>query len=225
MATPTSPIGISDIFFEANGATPSSPVSFSVLTSNTYFAGPNGANTQNFNSWGANQGDNGIFSVANNGQATDRFSPYRNVSYFYDQTQYQISFQVDNNLTPNPPSTDTDMTVFITYMDSSLTYAYMNTNTGTPVQGGSTYGPAEGSIGSTPLIYGCNWKLEIIPDSTYVGGAVVDLTINGSTLITGGTINTGGSTFFDYTSYSNEFMTLNQPVAGATGSLIYVTIS
>ena len=219
MATPTSPLEFSDIYSEANGVDPVSPVSFSVLTSNTYFAGPNGANTQNFNSWGGGGGDDGIYSVANNGQATTHFSPYRNVSYFYDQSQYQISLQVDNN-------SGNDFIVTMYYMDSSLTYNYLVASTSGPVLASQTFGPSEMSLSTTPLIYGCNWKIQIDPNPFYSSGTTFRLDMNGTTLFSGITIiGFPIPTIEDYITHGNAYMTIDQPSNPATGSLIYVRIT
>jgi hypothetical protein len=218
MATPTSPLEFSDIYSEANGVDPVSPVSFSVLTSNTYFAGPNGANTQNFNSWGGGSGIDGIYSVANNGQATDRFSPYRNVSYYYDQSQYQVTLEVINN-------SGNDFNITMYYMDSSLVYNYLVMNTG-PVFGSSTFGPTDLSTNMTPLIYGCNWKLQIDQSPFYGGGNDVRMTINGATLLNTLPISPTfpAPEFWDYQTYGNETMLENFPT-GATGSVIEIRIA
>jgi hypothetical protein len=220
MATPTSPIGFSDIYSEANGTAPVSATSLSDLTNaNSWFQGPNGANTIGFNAWGQQFSNDGIYAVQGLTSAPISFNNYRNISYFYDQSQYQISLEVANN-----SGNAYDVTMY--YMDTNLIYNYLVANTGGPVGGGTTFGPSEVSISTTPLIYGCNWKIQIDPPPGYTSGNTFRLDINGNTLFTGEPIAAAPApTFQDYNAWGNEYMTLDQPVSGATGSLIYVRIS
>jgi len=220
MATPSSPIGFSNIYSEANGVAPVSPTSLGLLTyQRNYFQGPNGSNIIGYNTWGQNQSIDGIYAVQTIAPSPVSFNDYRNVSYFYDQSQYQISLQITNNAADN-------FSIVMYYMDSSLTYNYLVANAGT-VAGSSTFGPSEMSSATTPLIYGCNWKLQIDTDPFYVGGSTVDLNINSSALISAASIPVAfpAPTFWDYNTYGNEYMTLNQPVTGATGSFIDITIN
>ena len=222
MATPSSPIGFSDIYSEANGATPGSATSLAAITSGgSYFDGPNGNAGNAFNAWGQSYGDDGIYSVQALSATPIKFSDYRNVSYFYDQTNTQISFEVVNN------NGTYAFEVIMDYMDTSLNYSYLSTNTGGLLSPSTTYGPTEASLSTTPLIYGCNWRLTINPESGYTSPtATIRLDINGSTLFSGITINPAGTpTIEDYNAWGNEYMTLDQPVSGATGSLIYVRIT
>jgi hypothetical protein len=222
MATPSSPIGFGDIYSEANGAVPSSATSLAAITSGgSYFDGPNGSTTNAFNAWGQGYGDDGIYSVQALSATPIKFSDYRNVSYFYDQTNTQISFEVQNN------NGGYAFDVTMDYMDTSLNYIYLSTNTGGLLGPSTTYGPTEASLSTTPLIYGCNWRLTINPDSGYTSPtATIRLDINGSTLFSGINIDPFPTpTILDYTSFANEYMTLDQPVSGATGSLVYIRIS
>jgi hypothetical protein len=222
MATPSSPIGFSDIYSEANGAAPGSATSLRALATSSYFIGPNGSNTIAYNGWGQAKGDDGIYSVQALSATPVSFNDYRNVSYFYDQSQYQVSFEVQNN------NGTYGFDVIMDYMDTSLNYSYLFTNTGGGLLSPSTtYGPTEASLSTTPLIYGCNWRLTINPDSGYTSPtATIRLDINGSTLFSGININPVGTpTIEDYITHGNAYMTIDQPVSGATGSLINIRIS
>ena len=223
MTTPSSPIGFSDIYSEANGASPGSATSFKTLTSSSYFDGPNGSSTIGYNAWGQSKGIDGIYAVQALGTTPYKFSDYRNINYYYEQTQYQISLQMINNAPPGPPG---DFNIQIFYMDSSLTYNYLMF--GTLLNGGgTTFGPTEISNTSTPLIYGCNWKIQIDSSPAYTGGNFLDLQINGVSLIPNDPIppTFPAPTFWDYTTWGNEYMTLDQPVTGATGSFIDIRIN
>lgn len=224
MTTPSSPISFSDIYSEANGVAPSpgSTVSFGTLASSSYFDGPNGFNTTGYNAWGQARGINGIYAVQGLAATPIEFNDYRNVSYYYDQINTKISLQIIGFTSLVPPNCD--FTVTLRYMDSTRAYTYAQGSSFVPV--GSTYGPIDISTPSTPLIYGCNWQLEVNPVPPYTGGANVNMDINGIAVMPAQVINPGPPTLYNYnTGFANEFMQLNQPNAGETGSLVVVTIS
>ena len=217
MATPSSPISFDRIYSEANGVAPVSPTSFEELTQNSYFAGPNGANTIGFNTWGQGYGIDGIFAVQALAANPIKFSNYRNVSYFYDQSQYQVTLEINN-------TTSDDFIITMYYMDNTLTYNYLVANT--PILPSSTFGPTDITFSTTPLIYGCNWNLQVEQNPMYSGNADIRLQINGNTLINTVPIPATfpAPTFYDYNIYGNEYMTPNFPT-GATGSVIDIDIS
>jgi hypothetical protein len=218
MATPSSPIGFSNIYDEANGTVPVSATSLEDLTQFSYFSGPNGSNVIGFNTWGQNKGDDGIFAVQGLAANPIKFSNYRNVSYYYDQSQYQVTLEVNNNTGGD------DFTITMNYMDSTLTYNYLIANT--PILPSSTFGPQDMTISTTPLIYGCNWNLQVEQNPFYSGNADITLYINGVVLINKVAIPATfpAPTFYDYTTYGNEYMTIGQP-SGATGSVILIDIN
>jgi hypothetical protein len=223
MATPSSPIGFSDIYSEANGTTPGSATSLNTLAKQSYFTGPNGSNAISFNAWGQNLGIDGIYNVQALASTPIKFDDYRNVSYFYDQTNTQISLYIVNN-GPPPPTGDFNITMY--YMDSSLTYNY-NVGGAFVPGGGNSFGPNEISSPGTPLIYGCNWKLQIDSNPFYTGGNFLNLFINGNLLINNDPIppTFPAPVFWDYNTWGNEYMALNEPVGGATGSRIEIFIN
>ena len=226
MATPSSPITFSDIYSEANGVPPyqyfGTTGSFGTLASDSYFDGPNGSNTITYNAWGQSKGIDGVYAVQGLGATPIEFRDYRNVSYFYDQVNTQIKLQMIGFPNLTPPNCD--FTVTLRYMDSTLTYTYAQGSSFMPV--GSVFGPIDISTPTTPLIYGCNWQLEVAPDPFYGGGAIVTMDINGTTIMPPQPINPGPSNFWDYnTGFANEFMQLDQPAVGLTGSLVVITIA
>ena len=225
MTTPSSPISFSDIYSEANGVPPSPSFgttgSFGTLASDSYFDGPNGFNTIVYNAWGQAKGIDGVYAVQGLAATPIQFNDYRNVSYFYDQVNTQISLQMIGF--PNLAPPNCDFTVTLRYMDSTLTHTYAQGSSFLPV--GTVFGPTDISTPTTPLIYGCNWQLEVNPAPFYAGGAQVNMDINGVPVFPPTPINPGPPTLWDYNSFSNEFMQLNQPAAGLTGSLVVITIS
>jgi len=220
MATPSSPIGFGRIYSEANGLSPSSQTSFADLAQTSYFSGPGGSNTIAYNAWGQAQGINGIFAVQGLSANPNKFSSFRNVSYFYDQTQYSSLWRIDNNCAAFP---DYDFNYLFEFKDSSLTYSYC-TNGGL-INGATSTGFFEATNPTTPLIYGCNWYLQVDTGPQYTGDASVTLTINNNLIMNKEPMaNTGPYTeMFDYTTYGNEYMTVGQPSGVITGSRVEIT--
>ena len=220
MATPTSPLSFGDIYSEANGIAPTTPVSFSVLTGYTYFDGPNGNSSIGFNAWGAGDGDDGIFSVANSGQAQDRFGPYRNVSYYYNPNiSYSSQWNIINNCSAAP---DYDFNYLFAFKDTSLTYTYASN--GGLINGGTSTGFFEATNTNTPLIYGLNWYLQVDTGPMYTGDAFVSLNINNNLLMNKIPMSNAGpfTEMFDYITYGNEYTTIGYPSA-KTGSVVEIT--
>jgi hypothetical protein len=221
MTTPSSPITFGDIYIEANGTAPVSDTYFNTLATGSYFQGPNGNNTIAYNAWGQSLGNDGIYAVQALPATPIEFNNYRSVAYYYDQINSQISLQIIGFQSLSPPNCD--FTVTLRYMDSTLAYTYAQGSSFVPV--GSTYGPIDISTPTTPLIYGCNWQLEVNPVPPYAGGANVNMDINGIPVLPGAPINPGPPQFWDYNGFANEFMQLNQPNAGQIGSLVVITIT
>ena len=228
MTTPSSPspISFSDIYSEANGAAPSPSFgttgSFGTLASDSYFDGPNGFNTIVYNAWGQSKGIDGIYAVQGLGATPIQFSDYRSVAYYYDQVNTKISLQIIGLPGLVPPSSD--FTVTLRYMDSTLAYTYAQGASFVPA--GTTYGPIDISTPTTPLIYGCNWQLEVDPVPLYAGGANVQMDINGIGVMPAQAINPGPPNLYNYNvGFANEFMQLNYPSAGLIGSLVVITIT
>lgn len=207
MPTPSTNLGISDIYSEANGATPSSVVNFGDLARASYFEGPNGSNSIQYNAWGSygNQlGANKIYQVSTD--STPNFGLFRNLDYFYyNQPDYDVTLFVENGFTTSP---DEDcQNVDITMWDNTITYqALLGGNSGgVPTQ--TQYGPNtfQGlQSGMTPLISEYYWTLTVDMDPFQFGGGQVDYYING-TLVFNGPLNPG-SNYFDFTQGNTEFV-------------------
>jgi hypothetical protein len=221
MTTPSSPISFSDIYSEANaGAAPGSDTYFNTLATGSYFQGPNGNNTIAYNAWGQSLGNDGIYDVQGLAATPIEFNNYRSVAYYYDQINSQISVEMIGYPVPIP---NYDFTVTLRYMDSTLNYTYAQASSFLPST--QVYGPIDISTPSTPLIYGCNWQLEVNPDPGYPGGANVNMDINGVPVMPSQPIIPGPSNFYDYNGFANEFIQLNYPSPGRIGSLVVITIT
>jgi hypothetical protein len=218
MATPSSPIGFSDIYSEANGTPPVSPTSFKTLASSSYFEGPAGSSTIAFNAWGQARGLNGIWLVQAYGATPYNFGGYRNKSYFYDQSQYQSQWYIDNQCNSIP---DYDFNWFFSFNDTSLTYNYCSS--AGMIMGGNNTGTFDATNPTTPLIYGCNWYLQVDTNPQYPGDAYVDLIINGVNLMSNEPMANAGpyTEMFDYNTYGNSNIRVNSPT-GATGSAVEI---
>lgn len=216
MPTPSTNLKFSDIYSEANAATPGSATKFGDLARYSYFEGPNGAGSIGYNAWGSygNQlGANRIFQVPTD--STPNFGLFKNLDYFYyNPPDYDVTLYVDNMFN-NPPDEDCQ-NVDITMWDNTLTYfANLGGNSG-PVPAPSQYGPQpfQGlQSGISPLINEYFWILIVDMDPFQFRGGQVDYFINGN-LVFNGPLNPG-SNYFDYTMGSTEFVRTS---IGFTGS-------
>lgn len=205
MPTPSTNLGISAIYQEANGSTPGSVISFGDLARASYFEGPNGSNSVQYNAWGSygnSAGANKIFAVATD--STPNFGLFSNLDYFYyNPPDYDVTLYVDNQFN-NPPWEDCQ-NVDIQMYDNSYTYFYLTANSGmVPV--GAQYGPNtfQGlQSGITPLIEELFWQLRVDMDPMMFGGGQVDYYINGTNVFNGA-LNPGSNTF-DWSMGSTEF--------------------
>jgi len=205
MPTPSTNLGIGDIYSEANGSTPGSAVNFGDLARASYFEGPNGSNSVQYNAWGSygnSLGANKIFAVTTD--STPNFGIFKNLDYFYyNPPDYDVTLYVENSF---PTSPDDDcQNVDIQIYDNSYTYFYLTGNSGA-VPAGGTYGPNtfQGlQSGMTPLIEELFWQLTVDMDPFQFGGGQVDYYING-TLVYNGPIGPGNN-IFDWSMGSTEF--------------------
>jgi hypothetical protein len=230
MALPSTNIGVSDIFYQANpGASGVTDLSFLDIASVSYFSGPNGSNVEPYNYWGEseNSGANRIYGTIARAGGTDYpMGDFLGLTYFYDNSSFLVKVDLTNNLPPNapfpPPPTDNNVSINATLFDSTFTYQY-------GVAGGSIVMTNGGTFTSTisqttsPIIFRGYWKVEISPSPNLVAGALVDISINGSAKVTNGTINAGPTpTSFDSATYGTEDVAYNATLGG-TGLLIVVT--
>ena len=229
MALPNTNLGISDMFYAANPALSGiTDLSLLDIASVGYFSGPNGSNVEPYNYWGQSQdsGANRIFGLSFNSGSNYLMGDFRGLTYFYDNTDFLVKVDFTNNLPANvpfpPPPTNNDLTIDASLFDSTFTYPY-------GVSGGSIVNTNGGTYNATisqttsPIIFRGYWKVELSPSAQLVGGALVDITINGTAKVTNGTINAGPTpTSFDSATYGTEDIAFNATLGG-TGLLIVVT--
>lgn len=76
---------------------------------------------------------------------------------------------------------------------------------------------------TSPIIFRGYWSIDISPGPFLVGGALVDISINGSAKVTNGAVGAGPTpTTFTGAVYGNEDVAYNGTLGG-TGLLIVVT--
>jgi hypothetical protein len=229
MALPSTNLGVSDIFYQANPSLSNiTDLSFLDIASISYFTGPNGGNVEPYNYWGQSQdsGANRIFGLSFNSGSNYLVGDFRGLTYFYDNSSFLVNVDFTNNLPANvpfpPPPTDNDVTINVTLFDSTFTYQYGVAGGSIVMTNGGTYSATISQI-TSPIIFRGYWKVEISPSAQLVGGALVDITINGTAKVTNGTINAGPTpTSFDSATYGTEDVAYNGTLGG-TGLLIVVT--
>jgi hypothetical protein len=232
MAVPTTNINFSDIALTAD-ATYSGILSLNTMSFFSYFTGPNGSSNQPYNNWGQGEasGANRIYGTT--AKTTNiKVGDFSGLSYFYDGSTTDIYFQCFNNspfpITPPDPPDCYDMNVSLTLTDSNATYTYCSYG-GLVFPGGGSF-PSLGYIaipGVTPLINTYYWSINISPAPSYPGssGTVpVRIDINGTTVLSGVTINAGAN-IFDFTTYGTEVVTSGFPSGYTAGGDFLVSIN
>lgn len=231
MALPSTNLGISDIFYNANPSLSGiTDLSFSDIAKFSYFDGPNGANTQPYNYWGEDGtiGAGGLNRIYGTTARIDNFpmGDFRGLTYFYDNTNFLVKVNFTNNLPPNaffpPPGTDNDLNISATLFDSGYTRTYGVAGNSMVTTNGGNYN-ATISQTTSPIIFRGYWSIDISPGPFLVGGALVDISINGSAKVTNGAVGAGPTpTTFTGAVYGNEDVAYNGTLGG-TGLLIVVT--
>jgi len=227
MTFPTSDISMSAIWSEAN--TPYSTGQLSLLTMSffSYFAGPNGSSSQTDNNWGVNEGSgaNRIYGLS--AKTSDyEIGDYSGLTYYYDNSTYQVTLAVTNNLTNPPPAPPAppvfnDVNVNIELWDSSFSYQYLGGGGMAAAPG--TYGPSAVSQTNDPIIFRGYWKVTVAGANPSFAGGTANLSINGIVFFTGQGVaaGSGGTTFT-----STTFGTANVAAFGGfTGLYFDVTVN
>jgi len=209
MPIPTSDVKFSDIWSEANGAYSSGQLSLVSMSFFSYFAGPNGSNSVPDNNWGQGEGSGANRIYGTSAKTTNiAVGDFDGLDYFYDNSTYQVTLTVTNNLAPlpnppNPPGSN-DANVNIELLDSGFSYQYL-AGGGMAAENGGTFGPSSVSQTDDPIIFRGYWKVNVGGAGPMFGGGSCDIVINGNTKVTGGAVaaGSGGSTF-DSATYGTE---------------------
>ena len=232
MALPSTNIGVSDIFYQANPSQSGiTNLSFLDIAAVSYFEGPNGTNAKPYNYWGetggiGTGGSNRIYGTTARAGTNYPMSDFLGLTYFYDNSTFLVKVNFTNNLLPNapfpPPGTNNDININATLYDSTYTYTYGVNGGGLVLTNGGTYN-ATISQTTSPIIFRGYWQVDLSPTPQLQAGAKVDISINGVAKVTNGTINAGpGNTTFTGAVYGNEDVAYNGTLGG-TGLLIVVT--
>jgi hypothetical protein len=207
MAVPSSNIGISDIYKEANfGSSPSGDTPVSDLFLKSYFESTAFGGSLTYNAWGQYgnaSGANRIYGLSASNTNLS-FNDFANKVYFYDNSTYANYVDMLNQLpTPTPPAPpfDNDLTVFCTLWNSTKSYFYSQFQTNI-FAGGSVSQIFSNT--TEPILARAYWEVTVQPFSGSFGGASIDISINNTSKVSGGTINAGGITTFDWQTYGDE---------------------
>ena len=210
MAVPTSNIALTDIYAESNGGYSSGEVSMLSQSFFSYFAGPNGSNSVAFNAWGEGEGSglNRIYGLSAK-TSNYAFQDFSGKTYFYDNTTFQVTLLVTNNLppptTPPDPPDLNDVNVSVELWGSGFSYQYLAGGSGTVSSNGGTFGPNSISQTDDPIIFRGYWKVLIGGGNPMFPGGSADLSINGNSKFTGQTVAASpGVTTFDSATYGTE---------------------
>jgi len=232
MTVPSSNIQLAnDVYAEANGGYTSGQVQLFELGFQSYFNGPNGANTIAYNAWGRGVGSGANRIYGTTATSTNiNLNGFADSTYFYDNSTFQVTLDVINNLVsigppgpPGPPFFDNDIDVTIELYDSTYSYNYLLYNSG-QLAAPSQTGALQASDITDPIIFRGYWKVKIGAGFPTFAGGSCNISINGTVKVTGGTLPSGtGQTVFTST---GSFST--QDVAnylGLTGLYFEVTVN
>jgi hypothetical protein len=210
MAIPSTNIELAnDIYAEANGGYPGSgAVSLNDISFYSYFAGPNGSSSISYNAYGKgeNSGLNRIYGT-NAVSNPDDMDDFKGVTYFYDNSTYQVTLSVTNNKTNPPPfpppPVDNAVNVNIELWGQAFSYQYLSG--GGMAQAPGSYGPASVSQTNDPIIAIGYWKVTVTGANPSFAGGSCNISINNNSKVTGGSVPAGsGGATFDSATYGTE---------------------
>ena len=225
MAIPSTNIELAnDIYGEANGGYTSGEVSLNDISFYSYFAGPNGTNSISYNAYGRgeNTGLNRIYGT-NAVTNPDDMGDFSGVTYFYDNSTYQVTLSATNSLPPptippDPPDLN-DVNINVELWGEGFSYQYL-AGGGQVTPNGGTYGPSSISQTDDPIIFRGYWKVVISGVSPMFPGCNAALTINGTSKFTGQAVSGGPGTTFDSATWGT------QDVASSGGFIgLYFTVT
>jgi hypothetical protein len=150
---------------------------------------------------------------------------YSGLTYFYDNSTFQVTLNVTNNKTNPPPfpppPVDNAVNVNIELWDSSFSYQYLSG--GGMAMAPGTYGPSAVSMTTDPIIFRGYWKVTVSGAFPSFAGGTVDLSINGTSFFTGQAVAAGsGGTTYTSTTYGTADVA---SFGGFTGLYFDVTVN
>lgn len=226
MAVPSTNVKFSDIWSEANGTYSTGILSLNTMSFFSYFAGPNGSNSQAANNWGQGEGSGANRIYGTSAKTTlIQVGDFDGLTYFYNNSTYQVTLNVTNNKTNPPPfpppPVDNAVNVNVELWDSSFSYQYLAG--GGMAMAPGTYGPSAVSQTNDPIIFRGYWKVTVSGANPSFAGGTCNIVINGTTKVTGGTVPAGpGGATFDSTVYGTEDVA---SYLGLTGLYFDVTVN
>ena len=227
MAVPTSNVKFSDIWSEANGAYSSGLLTLNSMSFFSYFAGPNGSNSVPDNNWGQGEGSGANRILGTTAKTTNiAVGDFDGLTYFYDNSTFQVTLNVTNNKTNQPPfpppPVDNAVNVNVELWDSSFSYQYLNG--GGMAMAPGTYGPtAVSQPTGDPIIFRGYWKVTVSGAFPSFAGGTANLSINGIVFFAGQGVAAGsGGTTFTSTTFGTADVA---SYLGLTGLYFDVTVN
>jgi hypothetical protein len=227
MAVPTSNVKFSDIWSEANGAYSSGLLTLNSMSFFSYFAGPNGSNSVPDNNWGQGEGSGANRIYGTSAKTTNiAVGDFDGLTYFYDNSTFQVTLNVTNNKTNPPPfpppPVDNAVNVNVELWDSSFSYQYLNG--GGMAMAPGTYGPtAVSQPTGDPIIFRGYWKVTVSGAFPSFAGGTANLSINGIVFFAGQGVAAGsGGTTFTSTTFGTADVA---SYLGLTGLYFDVTVN
>jgi hypothetical protein len=225
MAVPSSNIGMSDIYGEANfGGTPPSDLAVSDLFKKSYFESNAFGGSLTFNAWGQygnSSGANRIYGLSAS-DINNNFNQFASKVYYMDNSTYANYVDIINNLTPPAPPAppfDNDIDVFCRLYDSTGTHIYSSF-----FQSVFAGGSVSQIFSNTtePILAIAYWEVQFQPVSGSFGGTTCNIGINNTSVVSGGTINASGITTFDFSTLGS--VSVGSSSSGYIGTYFDISI-
>jgi hypothetical protein len=225
MAVPTTNVKFSDIWSEANGTYSTGILSLNTMSFFSYFAGPNGSNSQAANNWGQGEGSGANRILGTTAKTTNiQVGDFDGLTYFYDNSTFQVTINITNNLVSVPPPPfpiDNDVNVNVELYDSGFSYQYLAGGGLAAAPG--TFGPNAISQTNDPIIFRGYWIVTVGGAFPSFAGGTCNIDINGTNFVTGGTVPAGPTgASFDSTVYGTADVAA---FGGFTGLYFDVTVN
>jgi hypothetical protein len=225
MAVPSTNVKFSDIWSEANGTYSTGILSLNTMSFFSYFAGPNGSNSQADNNWGQGEGSGANRILGTSAKTTlIQVGDFDGLTYFYDNSTFQVTINITNNLVSTPPPPfpiDNDVNVNVELYDSGFSYQYLAGGGLAAAPG--TFGPNAISQTNDPIIFRGYWIVTVGGAFPSFAGGTCNIDINGTNFVTGGTVPAGPTgASFDSTVYGTADVAA---FGGFTGLYFDVTVN